>query len=359
MGTSLNGLTPAATYQGLIKFGDNSIIGATLRYLSDGAGNDLPISVSSSSVGISTITGSGKFNIGSIADASKGLILYGNTGLLNVYPYFNSSYGVIMESRNAADSAYQGFTLSGSKIFLTDGNVNINTGGTDLGSKLGVKGTTSSGAVASLLVQNSGGTQLFRVDNDGTTTALFGSFTNGVYLGTPGTAARLSIKSSGATSATNAVFVQNSGSTQLLKITDDGVIEAGSSTATQFKVMNQNGLAISRDGSFNANIRIREFSGSGPTFQINGNSTPTFKMIDGSNFGCIQSHANWTGVGKSTVENTSAALQADSTTRGFLPPRMTTTEKNAIATPAAGLVVYDTTTNKLCCYNGSTWNDLF
>ena len=57
--------------------------------------------------------------------------------------------------------------------------------------------------------------------------------------------------------------------------------------------------------------------------------------------------------------NATAILQADSTTRGFLPPRMTTVQKLAIATPAAGLVVYDTTTNKLCCYNGTTWNDLF
>jgi hypothetical protein len=55
----------------------------------------------------------------------------------------------------------------------------------------------------------------------------------------------------------------------------------------------------------------------------------------------------------------SAIVEIQSTTMGFLPPRMTTTQKNAIASPAAGLVVYDSTTNKLCCYNGSTWNDLF
>lgn len=55
----------------------------------------------------------------------------------------------------------------------------------------------------------------------------------------------------------------------------------------------------------------------------------------------------------------SAILNINSTTKGFLPPRMTTTQKNAISSPAAGLVVYDTDTNKLCCYNGTTWNDLF
>jgi len=51
----------------------------------------------------------------------------------------------------------------------------------------------------------------------------------------------------------------------------------------------------------------------------------------------------------------SAILQADSTTKGFLPPRMTTTQKNAIGTPAAGLQVYDTTLNQMSYYNGTTW----
>lgn len=51
----------------------------------------------------------------------------------------------------------------------------------------------------------------------------------------------------------------------------------------------------------------------------------------------------------------SAQLQVNSTTKGFLPPRMTTTQKNAIATPAAGLMVYDTTLNVISYYNGSMW----
>jgi hypothetical protein len=51
----------------------------------------------------------------------------------------------------------------------------------------------------------------------------------------------------------------------------------------------------------------------------------------------------------------SAAIQIDSTTQGFLPSRMTTTQKNAIATPATGLVLYDTTLNKLAVYTGSAW----
>jgi hypothetical protein len=53
----------------------------------------------------------------------------------------------------------------------------------------------------------------------------------------------------------------------------------------------------------------------------------------------------------------SSRLTINSTTQGFLPPRMTTTQKNAISSPAAGLVVYDTTLNKLCVYT-TAWETI-
>ena len=43
------------------------------------------------------------------------------------------------------------------------------------------------------------------------------------------------------------------------------------------------------------------------------------------------------------------------TTKGFLPPRMTTTQRDAISSPATGLTIYNTTTNALNVYNGSSW----
>jgi hypothetical protein len=54
----------------------------------------------------------------------------------------------------------------------------------------------------------------------------------------------------------------------------------------------------------------------------------------------------------------SARLAVNSTTQGFLPPRMTTTQKNAIASPAAGLVIYDTTLGKLCVRTASAWETI-
>ena len=63
--------------------------------------------------------------------------------------------------------------------------------------------------------------------------------------------------------------------------------------------------------------------------------------------------------GPSGNRNASALFQMDSTNRGFLPPRMSNAQMLAIGTPAEGLMVYDTTNRKLCCYDGATWQNLF
>jgi hypothetical protein len=58
-------------------------------------------------------------------------------------------------------------------------------------------------------------------------------------------------------------------------------------------------------------------------------------------------------VGIGVTPNTSALLDVQSTTKGVRFPNMTTTEKNAITSPALGLVVFDTTLAKLCVYTGA------
>ena len=55
----------------------------------------------------------------------------------------------------------------------------------------------------------------------------------------------------------------------------------------------------------------------------------------------------------------SAVVNVNSTTQGFLPPRMSNAQMLAIRTPSEGLVVYDLTNRKLCCYDGATWQPLF
>ena len=63
------------------------------------------------------------------------------------------------------------------------------------------------------------------------------------------------------------------------------------------------------------------------------------------------------GVGTATP-HASAALDVTSTTKGLLPPRMTQTQRNAISTPMAGLMVYCTdcgANGEPQYYNGTSW----
>ncbi|WP_166922817.1 hypothetical protein [Flavobacterium poyangense] len=57
-----------------------------------------------------------------------------------------------------------------------------------------------------------------------------------------------------------------------------------------------------------------------------------------------------------TMLNQSAVFEIESTNKGFLPPRMTTIQRDAITTPATGLVVYNTDTKKLEIWDGISWS---
>jgi hypothetical protein len=60
------------------------------------------------------------------------------------------------------------------------------------------------------------------------------------------------------------------------------------------------------------------------------------------------------GIGTQTP-HASALLDVSSTNKGIMAPRMTTAQRNAIASPAKGLLVYDMDLNGLYHYNGSAW----
>lgn len=67
---------------------------------------------------------------------------------------------------------------------------------------------------------------------------------------------------------------------------------------------------------------------------------------------------NNVGIG-TTTPNSSAALDVQSTTQGMLIPRMTQAQRNLIATPANGLMVYQTDGSAgFYFYNGSAWTTL-
>ena len=96
--------------------------------------------------------------------------------------------------------------------------------------------------------------------------------------------------------------------------------------------------------------------GDGSTQVTTGNNSYISYILTGSEKIRFDASGNIL-VGTATTV-ASAKIAMSSTTQGFLPPVMTTTQKNAIATPVAGLIVFDSTLAKLCVYSGSAWQTI-
>lgn len=96
----------------------------------------------------------------------------------------------------------------------------------------------------------------------------------------------------------------------------------------------------------------------GALFQQNGNVTNFYSHAGTSatitNRMTILGNGN-VGIG-TTAPNASALLDISSTTQGVLFPRMTNAQRQAIATPATGLIIYNTDCNSFDYYKGTTWS---
>jgi hypothetical protein len=166
---------------------------------------------------------------------------------------------------------------------------------------------------------------------------------NRLGVGTNAPSATGHFKGSGSTSATTSLLVQNSAGTELFKVSDNGAATfAGNTNVTGT-------LNVTQDVSFNNTVLFWNLG-----YQIrNTKNGLIFTGPSGSATGALG-----LGMTQGTGINASCILQADSTTKGFLMPRMTTTQINAIASPATGLEVYNTTLNCPCFYNGTGWRQV-
>lgn len=91
------------------------------------------------------------------------------------------------------------------------------------------------------------------------------------------------------------------------------------------------------------------FIGNNAYFRLNNGSFDIFNVNEAGILVSLENQG---------TPNASSILEVKSTTRGFLPPRMTTTQINAITTPAEGLQVYNTTINHMCIYQAGAWAKL-
>jgi len=158
-----------------------------------------------------------------------------------------------------------------------------------------------------------------------------------------------------------------------MRIDISGNVGIGNTVATTIAAVNGGGtLVVGNGGANNQGITI--YTGSSNSGILNfANGTTTTSTYAGyiaynhtgnrMEFGTnatermrIDSVGN---IGIGTISpSSSAILDAQSTTKGVRMPNMTTTQKNAIASPVAGLMVFDTTLAKLCVYSGSAWQTI-
>jgi hypothetical protein len=234
----------------------------------------------------------------------------------------------------------------------------INNSGAQTGTATGIflnaTETALNGMGHNLIDLQVGGVSKFKVDRTGFLTTSSAIIVNG-YISLPSNAS-----------------ISFSGQSQIFN-SSDGVIRLANDAGTSFGRLQFGGTtnafpAIKRNG---AGIEFRladdsDFTGvSASLFTANyvGSSVvmnlfDTDRQIGTGGAGHIGFKAGSSFTFSNinlNVATTSAIVEITSTTKGFLPPRMTTTEKNAIATPASGLVVYDSTLNKLAVYTGSAW----
>ena len=137
--------------------------------------------------------------------------------------------------------------------------------------------------------------------------------TGNVGIGTNAPSATVHIKGSGTTSATASLLVQNSAGANVFRVRDDG------------NIFCEGGGGLTSVGII------------GTVYGLFGGASYT----------------------------PSASLVCGGTTQGFLPPRMTGTQAEAISSPAEGLMVYSTdgsgvtiTSKGWWGYDGSTWVQL-
>lgn len=253
---------------------------------------------------------------------------------------------------------------------------------TGLGARLDIKGQNDLSSTFALLVQNDSGNQILSVRND-----------QRVSIGGVTPLARLHIRGEGATSSTSSLLVNNSSGEELVRFRDDRLMQLTSDlTFTNVggnprNIRANNGLHIfnaSNNGIFlqsptnSANLRIgdpdqriieaRSTTAGYRYFSFNDVSaiqTASFGISAANPFESFtiygqDSRIVGTGVklkigAIDSAADGSSILDLVSTTQGFLPPRMTTGQRDAISSPATGLTIYNTTTNLLNFFNGTVW----
>lgn len=281
----------------------------------------------------------------------------------------NGSNVISMPKASATDS---GFVNTTAQTFAGDKTL---SGNTSIGGTLGVTGATTlstlaSGASTDSIVTVDASTGLLKKRSQSSVVNAWGMF------GSTGTSS--STNFNGTTDATNFIIKTNNGN-------------ANYSSSSGTNTTNGTNIAIAVDGTAASNISMVTINpnakyvgsnrdvftvkGAGNSFTISGDGTGTISnlntvtlgtnTIQGSSFSRFRltnstellrfDYTNLSVLIGTTTNSASSLVTMESTTKGLLIPRMTTTQRDAISTPATSLLIFNTTTNAFNYYDGAAW----
>ncbi|MES2765121.1 MAG: hypothetical protein V4642_04590 [Bacteroidota bacterium] len=347
------------------------------------------LSVSQGGTGATTLTG---ILVGNGTSPMVGRTLTGTANQISIAnadgtagnPTFSITTNPILPGNASSSGTFTagtGLTVTAGGATITAGGVNITAGGLTVSSgtttltplSTGIVHSSSSGVLSSSAIALSSAdvSGILPVANGGTGVAtitgiLAGNGTTAIAGRTiTGTANQITVTDGNGAVAnptlaiTDNPILPGSGSVTIPSGTDgtrpgspvNGMMRYNTDSARfEFYQNNQwvNPLASNLNGSGKVN-KLPKFAGSTDL----GSST----SLSNSNI-----YDNGTSVGiKDTTPSASAALSINSTSQGFLPPRMLHSQKDAITSPAEGLTVYITdstgtaTPKGIYYYDGAAW----
>jgi hypothetical protein len=223
-------------------------------------------------------------------------------------------------------------------------------GGTAVTDILKLQGTSGNGTLTSPAIQ-------LLVGNAGATTALTILNNGNVGIGTTGPTAPLNVVGAAASVPVVQITSSRTGSAGWTMAMAPYVNVSSDSSGTWYTSWGSH-----YNGATSA--WVRDYLGALPStafgistigdFFIQGDPSVAAGVPTYTRLVTVKNNGN---VGIGTIPNANAILDVVSTTKAFIPPRMTTMQKNAIASPTAGMVVFDSSLAKLCVYT-TAWETI-
>ena len=337
---NLNGAPGPAGPPGVGSTGATGVLGTTGDIGSSGSTGETGETGTSGSTGSSGETGStgstGYSGTTGITGSSGSTGVTGSTGS-------TGSTGFLLNGTAAGNTTYwdgSQWVLNSSNVFNNGGNVGIGTNSPaytlDVQAAAGtlqVKSTTA-GNAASVTATNGSNNAIIAVESSAGGNEFTGTSPYSAVFGT------------------NAFQSLHFATNSIVRSTIDpsGKMGIGTTVPEAFlHVLSPNGSTIPQFQMGNGNQPSREWM-----FKVDGAANLS---LQNENAGTPFTAIHFDNTGKVGIGTTApvAALEVKSTTQGMLVPRMTTVQRNAIVSPATGLLIYNTDCNVFNYYNVSSW----